>query len=409
MNVIRCGVLMLARAAGLSGLLLAMAGCGGGGGDGVGSGGTGTQGTPVATSTASVTVGPITGFGSVIVAGVRYDSTGAMVDDSTGRALTSDALRLGMYVELTGSTRDDGLVGTAGRIRVVDELRGPVSSVDLAGAGFVALGITVKLTASTVLANLAGLADLLAGDLVEVHGRTDPLSGVVTATRVERFGPSQAVAPFDARNRVQALDRGNRRFVLGTMTIDYSTVPGGLPDGVDNGRDVRVAGAARPVSGVWQVASVERIVAPGAADGSRGDLECRIASFVSQASFSLCGVAVDAGSATLTGGTAASLANGVTAHAVGTMAGGVLRASRLTLESDADSDQASEDYELHGSISGFLSAASFVVRNTPVDASGAMVRFSNGRVGDLADGRSVEIHGVMSAGRLRATEVVFGD
>ncbi|MBA2721750.1 MAG: hypothetical protein H0U56_02385, partial [Methylibium sp.] len=81
----------LAALAGAVGLA-ACGGGGGGGGDGVGSGGTG-----------SFAVGPISGFGSVIVNGIRYDDSGADVFDDDGNAVTANDLRLGMVIEVTGS------------------------------------------------------------------------------------------------------------------------------------------------------------------------------------------------------------------------------------------------------------------------------------------------------------------
>ena len=79
----------LPLAAGLSVLLAA---CGGGGGGdiaGVGTGGTGTI-------SSTVSVGPISGFGSIIVAGVRFDDTTATVTDEDGTVRSRDDLKLGM-------------------------------------------------------------------------------------------------------------------------------------------------------------------------------------------------------------------------------------------------------------------------------------------------------------------------
>src|SRR5262245_31816300 len=72
--------------------LLLVAGCGGDGG--VDSGGTGAA--------ASFASGPITGFGSVIVAGVRFDERGATVQDADGNVRPASDLALGMTVEVRG-------------------------------------------------------------------------------------------------------------------------------------------------------------------------------------------------------------------------------------------------------------------------------------------------------------------
>ena len=73
---------------------IALAGCGGGGGDiaGVDSGGTG-----------SFAVGTIGGFGSIVVNDIRYDDSGATVQDAYGRSRAKGDLRLGMVVAIEGS------------------------------------------------------------------------------------------------------------------------------------------------------------------------------------------------------------------------------------------------------------------------------------------------------------------
>ncbi len=69
--------------------LALLAACGGGGG--VDTGGTGGAVPAVAS-------GPITGFGSVIVGGVRFDDSSAEVEDLDGTRRSRDELRLGMTV-----------------------------------------------------------------------------------------------------------------------------------------------------------------------------------------------------------------------------------------------------------------------------------------------------------------------
>src|SRR5690349_10437722 len=73
--------------------LLVVAGCGGDGG--VDSGGTGA-------SPQSFASGPITGFGSVIVAGVHFDESSAQVQDADGNTRPASGLQLGMTVDVRG-------------------------------------------------------------------------------------------------------------------------------------------------------------------------------------------------------------------------------------------------------------------------------------------------------------------
>jgi len=87
-------------------LACVLAACGGGGGGdlaGVGTGGTGTV-------SSTVGVGPISGFGSVIISGVRYDDSAATVTDEDGNARTRADLKLGMVGAVSGSA--DFVAGT---------------------------------------------------------------------------------------------------------------------------------------------------------------------------------------------------------------------------------------------------------------------------------------------------------
>src|SRR3954466_14390467 len=70
--------------------------CGGGGG--AGDTGAPTTGTP--SGATSYTLGTISGFGSVVVGGVRFDDSNATVEDEDGNAFRSSDLKLGMRVQL---------------------------------------------------------------------------------------------------------------------------------------------------------------------------------------------------------------------------------------------------------------------------------------------------------------------
>jgi hypothetical protein len=90
--------------------LALLGGCGG-----VDSGGTGTGASSTYAS------GPITGFGSIIVNGVRYDDIGASIEDDDGRVRSHDELGLGMRTEVIASaiTTAAGVASaTASSIRV---------------------------------------------------------------------------------------------------------------------------------------------------------------------------------------------------------------------------------------------------------------------------------------------------
>ena len=158
--------------------------------------------------TAVKTSGVITGFGSIIVNGERYetdDGTIVAVEDEPETTGDDSRLRLGMRVEIDG-TETDG-VRTAGRIEYDEELRGPAENItpnteNPEFGTFTIAGQTVIIDANTVLDddfnNVDGIAGvdirdlnpalLPGGDPVVVEVSGYPTETGVIATRVENTG-----------------------------------------------------------------------------------------------------------------------------------------------------------------------------------------------------------------------------
>jgi hypothetical protein len=166
------------------GSVVQLSGCGGGGSDvaGLSSGGTG-----------SFTSGTISGLGSIIVNGIRYDDTNANKISRDDDTSFSGDLRVGMVVSIQGSpvvaatTANGTATATAYRISCGSEWEGPVSSVNVGASSFVMLGLTVDVLTSTVFegAAVTQLSALNVSHFVEVHGYVDQTTGHLQATRVE--------------------------------------------------------------------------------------------------------------------------------------------------------------------------------------------------------------------------------
>ncbi len=169
---------------GMVGSVVQLSGCGGGGSDiaGLSSGGTG-----------SFTSGTISGLGSIIVNGIRYDDTNANKISRDDDTSFSGDLRVGMVVSIQGSpvvaatTANGTATATAYRISCGSEWEGPVSSVNVGASSFVMLGLTVDVLTSTVFegAAVTQLSALNVSHFVEVHGYVDQTTGHLQATRVE--------------------------------------------------------------------------------------------------------------------------------------------------------------------------------------------------------------------------------
>jgi hypothetical protein len=371
-------------------LLLALVACGGG----VETGGTGPTGS-------AFVEGPITGFGSIIVQGIRFDVSATPIEDSDGGGVAPDALRLGMVVEVESSRPvDDGSgsrSATAKQVRLASGLLGPVQAVGLPGARIQVLGQIVRITPATLLENLPGGIDSLqVDDVVEVNGFLNP-DGVVAdyvATRVQRR--SNVPSAFRVSGVAHDVDTTARTLRVGADGFDLSAIglPAGLVDGVSV---VRMALDTTATNGRWPVraAVIERRSEP---DREDAEIEGLITSFTSATQFAVNGLAVDAGGASPPSG----LAVGTRVEVKGQVTGGTLVASSVSLRSDAD--VYNEGLDIRDAIASLDTIAkTFVVHGYLVFYGGSPApEFKNGSVADLSNDRLVRVRATLAPDRTRA-------
>jgi hypothetical protein len=365
--------------------LSTLAGCGG-----VDSGGTGTG------AAATYAQGPITGFGSIIVNGVRYDELGATIDDDEGRSLARTDLKLGMRTELLASAvmTTAGLsTASAASIRVRSEIIGPLEALDGSSA-LTVLGQTIAVVATTVLDLGAGstLATLLPGEVLEIHASFDVAGGRYVASRIERRA---GAAAYKLRGVVSSLALAAKTLKVGAATIDWSgAAPADPANVLAPGRSLRLSLVAGPVAGVWRATAITS-AQPLLEDRAFAQIEGRVTSLTSSTQFQLDGVAVDASAASLPNG-GAGIVLGAKLEVSGSLRNGVLAASRVELEDDDGGDAA---FELEGRIDAVDTAAMrFSVRGVNIMWSAA-TRFDSSSAADIVVGRKAEIKGRLSADR----------
>jgi hypothetical protein len=358
-------------------------------GGGVGTGGTGAFAS-----------GPITGFGSIVVNGVHFDESGARIEDDDGNNLGRSDLHLGTMVEVeSGEIRD--AAATASQVRIVSALIGNVTSV--AANALVVNGQTVGINAGTVFDDQfpGGLAAIVVGRVVEVHGFVMPTGGAITATRIE---PKDGATTFKFRGVVTALDTQARTFDLGGQHFSYSGQVGGITD-LAIGALLRVEVAIQPnAQGRWAVTSVGR-TGPGNGDRQQAKARGVITAFTSNASFNVDGFAVDASTAQIEGG---PLASGLRVEVEGRLQAGVLIATSVKVEDNNKHDE----LELRGEIASINTAAKvFTISGHSERVSYARtdIEYDKGTEADLAVGRSVRATGLLSADGtlLEATRIRF--
>ncbi|HUL64072.1 MAG TPA: DUF5666 domain-containing protein [Burkholderiaceae bacterium] len=379
------------------------AACGGGSSNG-------SSNTTNPTADQTVVAGRITGLGGVTVDGVTYGDTATTVamdvDPRAETAATTADLKVGQQVE----AKVDGN-GQATSVLVRASVIGTIDSIDLAGSSFTAVGQTIEVVASgdgaTMFEGVDGLSGLKVGDLVEVHGTLDT-AGHIVATRVE-LKPADGVVRVRTSGFVSNLDTTAKTFTLGSFTIDYSTATLVPPDAtLANGVRVFVFSDQLPTAGKL-VAKAIRVARMPSFAGHK----FVVGGLVTNASadgktFMVNGIAVDASTAQIRGPnnpTLADIKNMVLVRVEGTLSGSgssaVLTATTVWIIPASDQ----RVILLVGQVTDFVSASSFNVRGTPVNADTAT--FQNGTKDDLKNGAFVVVKGHINGDLVQADSVTF--
>ena len=176
----------IVASSGIALLLTALAGCGGSGG----SDAPAAPNTPSATN--QTTVGQITGFGSIYVNGIEFETVGASYEVDDAVASDDDALAVGMVVKVEGTVNADGRTGTALKVEYDDDIEGVVEQLgpgaDTNTKTFVVIGVTVVADASSTKFKSDdpnfGFETIAEGDVVEVSGDYDT-DGTLYASYIE--------------------------------------------------------------------------------------------------------------------------------------------------------------------------------------------------------------------------------
>jgi hypothetical protein len=389
-------------------IALSLAACGGGGG----SSSTSANGlVNIAASEKEFVAGTVTGFGSVIVEGVRYDDSAAKVqieyDPAAPKAAPVSDLKLGMQLVVKVAK-----AGFADTVVSASEVLGPITS--LLSDGFVVAGQTVKISTDaaspTVFDGVANLAGLAVNDRVEVHGSRDANNNIV-ATRIERKNPGDLIMTRVV-GTIAAIDAVAKTFTVGGLVVSYSDATKLLPANstlasLANGQVVAVFSSASPTAAgitAKTIAVKKGIESQNPIDADKAWVggHVRELNFAAK-TFSLKGVSVDASAATFSNGTASDLANARKVRVTGVFQGGVLKATDVKF-AKAQGDAL---VELIGPVSSFVSSKSFLVRGVPVDASGTAVTFSNGTVTNLGDGVAIKLKGAVVNDIVIPTSIEF--
>lgn len=359
----------------------ALTGCGGGGSMLADLPGTGGTGAPLFAQ------GSITGFGSVIINGIKFDDTQASVQVD-GLMLTSDALRLGMVAGVRGE-RDtvDSTLGTATAIEVWSIAQGPVTRVG--SSDFDVTGMSIQTDVNTSLDGVNSVAALVVGQWVQVWGLQAGDDG--------RHWAASRVAVQSAGSSV--VTSGLVKDHDDILSVNGWQLSGAASVNLKEDQLVRVQGNSG--SGNSLVLTGVKLLSSGFESSPQGSTE--IEGVVTRAplasSFLMGAITVDAkavGLATVL----STITVGSRVEVYGEWIAGVLVASQIKLE-----DSQSRRVEIDARIDTFNSSSLFVMRGQLCDASSA--QFLNGTQANLQQGIRVKVTGYKVGDVLRVSTVQF--
>lgn len=231
-----------------------VAGCGGGGGSG--------------SASSQTFTGTITGFGSVFVNGIEFDtsSTSISVDESNS---DENGLKVGMMVTVTGTA--NGSTGTATSISFNDEVEGIVIANNISSGQTTGtmdiMGQTVTISSTSIfeskLPTVTDVSQITTGMIVEVSGYSAG-TGSITATRIEVKSAdltsylSAHPGGIEVKGMVSQLDTQAMTFQIGNMIVDYSGASlDGFSAGIQNSIYVEVKSVSGIVNGNLVATKVE--------------------------------------------------------------------------------------------------------------------------------------------------------
>ena len=261
--------------------------------------------------------GTVTGFGSFYQNGVKYDDTNATVtrDDNPS---TSDQLKLGMRVSVTGTVNADD-TGVANTVSISGDLEGPVDNIQTTNIDttrtLTILGRQVRISVDTTNFDVSGLVgpvpfdfdNIQNTDHVEIFGFLDA-NNVMNATLVElKARPFNASSLVEVKGVIENHNTTNNTFnLVGASSTTISYVPGttvidnNLPGGIADDAFVEVKGTCADASCADLDASKVESGLDDFADNEDVEYEGVVTGFTDADNFEVNGIPVSASGATRT-------------------------------------------------------------------------------------------------------------
>jgi hypothetical protein len=371
--------------------------------------------------------GAISGLGSIVVNGVRFETTDSVIYDSdnfsssydNNTSTFSSPLAMGMTVALFGDVDDAQSLGRATRIRVVGGVRGTMDSMTASTIDLPTQVIqinsattyggtsdgTLSGNAVTTYADLSALVNN--HPLLTVYGLTQA-DGSFLATRVVVTNAATHAFDVAVRGTISAIAGSTYTIQTGatsSITVDCSTCTTQPTGNTPVVGDAVRALAASNTNWDGTTLSAARLQLVNASYLTRFNGAPSASTYAK-----IKGVATQSNGNWYVGGVQVSGAT-LTANTLyeikGTWSGSVLVASRVEIEGQRSftnnlGQSLTYTNEFYGIVSNLM-GNNFTVQGVNVNAGSAY--FPSGSVANLSNGSFVEVKGNYVSGTLNATKV----
>jgi len=379
-------------------VMMALGACGGGGGSAPPAVTTPPPTGGITGTGAAVSIGTISGFGSVIVNGVEYDTSSAnfTVD---GQAADQSVLKIGQVVFVRGTIDDDNTNAVAETVEYDDVIEGPVTQV-LDEFTILVLGSQTVHTADAIFddsCQLSVLTDLLVFPAVEVSGSVLG-DGSIVATYIEC---KTVAGELELTGVVAADSLGDDTFLINQVVVNFTDFPAAIdnfptPGMISEGDPVEVKGND-VVDGELVATRVEYKGARFAGeDGDHFEIEGHITSFTSSRSFGIVPFQVTSDDdTTYEGGTEDDVGLGIKVEVEGERDGNSIHATKIEFKRGTA-------VRLSGLVDSASGGSSFVMLSITVTTQDGETRFDDktGMVpdeqfgaSDIMQGNFLEVRG----------------
>ncbi len=363
-----------------------------------------------------VSDGPITGFGSVILNGTRFD-TNAATFTIDGQTAAQTDLKVGQVVRIAGDS--DSL--TADTVEYDETVKGPVDVEFNATTGeLVVMGQMVQVNGMTVLDDGTSpgsnnsvafdMSTVQVGDVLEVSGLRDNNDHIV-ATYIEIKDPTQ-VDDYKVVGVVR--NSGGTEFTIDGLTVDYSVatldnLPGGVPT---DDLLVEVKGLKADYNPTTQTLLASKVEAEAGLDAVEDD-EVEIEGIVTSdaglpGGFEIDNVPVSITNSTqFEGGSVANIAEGARLEVEGVFVNDVLVADEIEFEDNEFRIQATVDPGSINATDRTLTLLGIPVKFA-LDAEledNSSADIDPFTFADIADGDELQVNGFIDGPDFIATEV----